>query len=157
MSAYTLGWMFFHAGIKLKKEGASLLWADHVIPYLLIGFVKVAHVCLKTRETHKHSTTLPNNRVPKDLTNLVCYNVFSHWIPVMTFQGVVFFALFNHKESGEFLPKEAATVIKIASSRMATQSERLGCEFAKWLGVRSPQARVIHNCSPEWSKIKEAT
>ncbi|KAL8250283.1 hypothetical protein R6Q59_033976 [Mikania micrantha] len=70
--------------------------------------------------------------------------------------GVVFFALFNHTESGEFVPKEAAAVIKIASSRMATQSERLGYEFARWLGVRSPQARVIHNCSPEWLKIKEA-
>ncbi|KAI3785927.1 hypothetical protein L1987_45053 [Smallanthus sonchifolius] len=70
--------------------------------------------------------------------------------------GVVFFALFNHNESGEFVPKEAAAVIKIASSRMATQSERLGYEFARWLGVRTPQARVIHNCSPEWLKIKEA-
>ncbi|KAI3671462.1 hypothetical protein L1987_87200 [Smallanthus sonchifolius] len=70
--------------------------------------------------------------------------------------GVVFFALFNHNESGEFVPKEAAAVIKIASSRMATQSERLGYEFAKWLGVRTPQGRVIHNCSPEWLKIKEA-
>ncbi|KAK1433968.1 hypothetical protein QVD17_10886 [Tagetes erecta] len=71
--------------------------------------------------------------------------------------GVVFFALFNHNESGEFVPKESAAVIKIASSRMATQSERLGYEFARWLGVRTPQARVIHNCSPEWLKIKEAT
>ncbi|KAI7736475.1 hypothetical protein M8C21_012080, partial [Ambrosia artemisiifolia] len=70
--------------------------------------------------------------------------------------GVVFFALFNHNESGEFVPKEAAAVIKIASSRMATQSERLGYEFAKWLGVRTPQARVIHSCSPEWLQIKEA-
>ncbi|KAL4584691.1 hypothetical protein LXL04_009299 [Taraxacum kok-saghyz] len=70
--------------------------------------------------------------------------------------GVVFFALFNNNESREFLPKEAAAVIKIASSRMATQSERLGYEFAKWLGVRTPQARVIHNCSTEWLKIKEA-
>lgn len=70
--------------------------------------------------------------------------------------GVVFFALFNHNETGEFLPKEAAAVIKIASSRMATQSERLGYEFARWLGVRTPQARVIHNCSQEWLKIKEA-
>ncbi|MFS7971373.1 putative phosphoric monoester hydrolase [Helianthus anomalus] len=70
--------------------------------------------------------------------------------------GVVFFALFNHNESGEFVPKEAAAVIKIASSRIATQSERLGYELAKWLGVRTPQARVIHNCSPEWLKIKEA-
>nr|XP_043617318.1 dual specificity protein phosphatase PHS1 [Erigeron canadensis] len=70
--------------------------------------------------------------------------------------GVVFFALFNNIKTGEFLPKEAAAVIKIASSRMATQSERLGYEFSKWLGVRTPQARVIHNCSPEWLKIKEA-
>ncbi|KAF5793037.1 putative phosphoric monoester hydrolase [Helianthus annuus] len=70
--------------------------------------------------------------------------------------GVVFFALFNHNESGEFVPKEAAAVIKIASSRIATQAERLGYELAKWLGVRTPQARVIHNCSPEWLKIKEA-
>ncbi|GJW06458.1 isoleucine--tRNA ligase, chloroplastic/mitochondrial-like protein [Tanacetum coccineum] len=56
--------------------------------------------------------------------------------------GVVFFALFNAKESGEFLPKEEAAVIKIASSRMATQSERLSCEFAKWLGVRNNLALV---------------
>ena len=40
------------------------------------------------------------------------------------------------------VPKEAAAVIKIASSRMATQSERLGYEFAKWLGVRSPQVII---------------
>nr|GMD12004.1 dual specificity protein phosphatase PHS1 isoform X1 [Ipomoea batatas] len=53
-------------------------------------------------------------------------------------------------------PKEAAAVIKIPSKRMATQSERLGYEFAKWLGVRTPQARVIHNSSPEWLQIKEA-
>ncbi|XP_071709847.1 dual specificity protein phosphatase PHS1-like isoform X2 [Rutidosis leptorrhynchoides] len=70
--------------------------------------------------------------------------------------GVVFFALFNQNENGEFIHKEAAAVIKIASSRMATQSERLGYEFAKWLGVRTPQARVIHNCSHEWLKIKAA-
>lgn len=59
--------------------------------------------------------------------------------------GVVFFALFNHTEIGEFLPKEAAAVIKIASSRMATQSERLGYEFAKWLGIRTPQV-IMHSC-----------
>lgn len=53
--------------------------------------------------------------------------------------GVVFFALFNQPENGESSLKEAAAVIKIASSRMATQSERLGYEFAKWLGVRTPQ------------------
>ncbi|XP_057420318.1 dual specificity protein phosphatase PHS1-like [Lotus japonicus] len=70
--------------------------------------------------------------------------------------GVVFFAFFNCLGSSDTFPKEAAAVIKIASSRMATQSERLGYEFAKWLGVRTPQARVIHNTSPEWQQIKEA-
>ncbi|XP_016446047.1 dual specificity protein phosphatase PHS1 isoform X4 [Nicotiana tabacum] len=70
--------------------------------------------------------------------------------------GVVFFALFNEPENDDASPKEAAAVIKISSSRMATQSERLGYEFAKWLGVQTPQSRVIHNCSPEWLQIKEA-
>ncbi|XP_038976631.1 dual specificity protein phosphatase PHS1-like isoform X1 [Phoenix dactylifera] len=70
--------------------------------------------------------------------------------------GVVFFALFNTSDNDDLLPKEAAAVIKFASSRMATQSERLGYEFAKWLGVRTPQARVIHNSSPEWQRIKDA-
>ncbi|MCI08770.1 dual specificity protein phosphatase PHS1-like, partial [Trifolium medium] len=32
----------------------------------------------------------------------------------------------------------------------------LGYEFAKWLGVQTPQARVIHNTSLEWLQIKEA-
>lgn len=70
--------------------------------------------------------------------------------------GVVFFALFNQPENIESQSKEAAAVIKISSSRMATQSERLGYEFAKWLGVRTPQARVVHNVSHEWLQIKEA-
>nr|GEX49025.1 dual specificity protein phosphatase PHS1 isoform X2 [Tanacetum cinerariifolium] len=95
-----------------------------------------------------HTEHSSSNEHPEDDTKALEVTVNSG--------GVVFFALFKHKGSGEFLPKEAAAVIKIASSRMATQSERLGCEFAKWLGVRSPQARVIHNCSPEWLKIKEA-
>lgn len=70
--------------------------------------------------------------------------------------GVVFFALFNTPEDTDLFPKEAAAVIKIASSRMATQSERLGYEFAKWLGVCTPQARVVHNTSLEWKTIKDA-
>ncbi|KAL1553704.1 Very-long-chain (3R)-3-hydroxyacyl-CoA dehydratase [Salvia divinorum] len=70
--------------------------------------------------------------------------------------GVVFFALFNQPEHDESSPKESAAVIKFSSSRMATQSERLGYEFAKWLGVKTPQARVVHNASPEWQQIKEA-
>nr|CAD1829830.1 unnamed protein product [Ananas comosus var. bracteatus] len=71
--------------------------------------------------------------------------------------GVVFIALFNTTENSDTSPKEAAAVLKFASSRMATQSERLGYEFAKWLGVRTPQARVIHNTSSEWQQIKDAT
>ncbi|KAF8408478.1 hypothetical protein HHK36_007633 [Tetracentron sinense] len=70
--------------------------------------------------------------------------------------GVVFFALFNRPETVDSFPKEEAAVIKISSSRMATQSERLGYEFAKWLGVRTPQARVVHNSSTEWQHIKNA-
>ncbi|XXG79197.1 hypothetical protein AAC387_Pa09g0319 [Persea americana] len=70
--------------------------------------------------------------------------------------GVVFFALFNKPENDGVLQKEAAAVIKISSSRMSTQSERLGYELAKWLGVQTPQARVVHNSSPEWQQIKDA-
>ncbi|GKV17412.1 hypothetical protein SLEP1_g27927 [Rubroshorea leprosula] len=70
--------------------------------------------------------------------------------------GVVFFALFNQPGLGDVSPNQAAAVIKFSSSRMATQSERLGYEFARWLGVRTPQARVIHTSSPEWLQIKEA-
>ncbi|CAL0330069.1 unnamed protein product [Lupinus luteus] len=68
--------------------------------------------------------------------------------------GVVFFAFFNRND---IFPKEAAAVIKISPSRMATQSERLGYEFSKCLGVQTPEARVIHNTSSEWHQIKEAT
>ncbi|KAG6522716.1 dual specificity protein phosphatase PHS1-like isoform X1 [Zingiber officinale] len=70
--------------------------------------------------------------------------------------GVVFYALFNTSSGDESSTKEAAAVIKIASSRMATQSERLGYEFAKLLRVKTPQARVIHNSSAEWQLIKDA-
>ncbi|XP_030458230.1 dual specificity protein phosphatase PHS1 [Syzygium oleosum] len=70
--------------------------------------------------------------------------------------GVVFFGLFNLPSIGDAFAKEAVAVIKISSSRMATQSERLGYEFAKWLGIQTPQARVVHNSSPEWLQIKEA-
>ncbi|KAF9623004.1 hypothetical protein IFM89_035985 [Coptis chinensis] len=70
--------------------------------------------------------------------------------------GIVFFALFNRPANDDSYPKEAAAVIKISSSRMATQSERLGYEFSKWLGVSTPQARVVHNSSVEWQQIKDA-
>ncbi|KAG8052093.1 hypothetical protein GUJ93_ZPchr0001g32808 [Zizania palustris] len=66
--------------------------------------------------------------------------------------GVVFFALFN--SSGNVLPNESAAVIKFSSSKMSTQAERLGFEFARMLGVQTPQARVIHNSSLEWQEIR---
>ncbi|PKA57705.1 Dual specificity protein phosphatase PHS1 [Apostasia shenzhenica] len=70
--------------------------------------------------------------------------------------GVVFFALFNNPENNALLPREATAVIKITSSRLTTLSERLGYEFAKWLGVPTPQSRVVHSSSPEWQAIKDA-
>lgn len=57
--------------------------------------------------------------------------------------GVVFYALFKTSSGDESSAKEAAAVIKIASSRMATQSERLGYEFAKLLGVKTPQVPFL--------------
>ncbi|KAG8052098.1 hypothetical protein GUJ93_ZPchr0001g33079 [Zizania palustris] len=66
--------------------------------------------------------------------------------------GVVFFALFS--SSGNVLPNESAAVIKFSSSKMSTQAERLGFEFARMLGVQTPQARVIHNSSLEWQEIR---
>ena len=56
--------------------------------------------------------------------------------------GVVFFALFSQPGDNDASAKEAAAVIKFSSSRMASQSERLGYEFAKWLGVRTPQVYI---------------
>lgn len=69
--------------------------------------------------------------------------------------GVVFFALFS-SSGNNGLPKEAAAVIKFSSSKMATQAERLGYEFARLLGVQTPQARVVHNSSLEWQEIRHA-
>ncbi|KAL3649335.1 hypothetical protein CASFOL_005738 [Castilleja foliolosa] len=43
-------------------------------------------------------------------------------------------SLESQPDNDESSPKEAAAVIKFSSSRMATQSERFGYEFAKWLG-----------------------
>lgn len=86
------------------------------------------------------------DRSEKKISNLC---LCSHLLPQIFFSmcmqvtvnsgGVVFFALFNQPGSDDAPPKEAAAVIKFSSSRMATQSERLGYEFAKWLGVRTPQ------------------
>lgn len=61
--------------------------------------------------------------------------------------GVVYFAMFrnSHVEPGDDGSEEddnkseAAAVFKFASSRLATQSERLGIEIARHLGVATPQ------------------
>lgn len=70
--------------------------------------------------------------------------------------GVVFFALFEVAEGKASYSKEGVAVMKFSSSRMATQSERLGYEFARHFGVQTPQARVVHNSSAEWQSIKDA-
>lgn len=58
--------------------------------------------------------------------------------------GIVFFALFGALSNDETTKTEAAAVIKFSSSsRMATQSERLGYEFAKHLGVHTPQVLLL--------------
>ncbi|KAG6549053.1 hypothetical protein Mapa_009496 [Marchantia paleacea] len=64
--------------------------------------------------------------------------------------GVVYFALFQAEgaDSGE-----AAACIKFAPSRLATQSELLGLELARHLGILTPQARVVHSGSNEWTAI----
>ncbi|XP_057841042.1 dual specificity protein phosphatase PHS1 isoform X2 [Cryptomeria japonica] len=69
--------------------------------------------------------------------------------------GLVFFALFRIHQARDGY-SEGVAVIKFSSTRMATQAERLGYEFAKCFGVQTPQARVIHNSSAEWQSIKDA-
>ncbi|KAH9306500.1 hypothetical protein KI387_010904 [Taxus chinensis] len=71
--------------------------------------------------------------------------------------GLVFFALFEIYQGRDGYSEGGVAVMKFSSSRMATQSERLGYEFAKRFGVQTPQARVIHNSSTEWQSIKDAT
>ncbi len=70
--------------------------------------------------------------------------------------GVVYFALFQNSHMGDAKQKpeesenasEAAAVFKFASSRLATQSECLGFELARHLGVGTPQVRAYtHNHS----------
>ncbi|KAG0609818.1 hypothetical protein M758_7G016200 [Ceratodon purpureus] len=78
--------------------------------------------------------------------------------------GVVYYAMFrnSHIESGNDGSEEnenkseAAAVFKFGSSRLATQSERLGIEIARHLGVATPQARAIHSNSSEWIQIQTA-
>lgn len=67
--------------------------------------------------------------------------------------GVVFFALFNNLEESVILSKESAAVIKITSSRLTTLSERLGYEFAKWLGVQTPQLHSWITSSQKYASI----
>lgn len=75
---------------------------------------------------------------------MFCFFLLFHSQVTVNSGGVVFFALFNHSSSEDASRKEeAAAVIKFSSSRMATQSERLGYEFAKWLGVQIPQVLLF--------------
>ncbi|KAL2633412.1 hypothetical protein R1flu_004891 [Riccia fluitans] len=67
--------------------------------------------------------------------------------------GMVFCSLFQI-ESDEH--REAAACIKFAPSRLATQSEVLGLELARHMGVLTPQVRVIHCGTNEWSAINFA-
>lgn len=58
--------------------------------------------------------------------------------------GVVYFSMFrrgNREQADSEDEKigEAAAVFKFGSSRLATQSERLGIEIARHLGVATPQ------------------
>ncbi|RRT54239.1 hypothetical protein B296_00026726 [Ensete ventricosum] len=75
-----------------------------------------------------------------------CCNTYDLLQVTVNSGGVVFFALFS--SSADLSSHEAAAVIKIASSRMATQSERLGYELGKWLGVHTPQVYYYVHGSP---------
>ncbi|XP_024530549.1 dual specificity protein phosphatase PHS1 [Selaginella moellendorffii] len=66
--------------------------------------------------------------------------------------GIVYFAVFQ-LGNGE----EAAACLKFTPSRLTTQSERLGYELGRHLGVSTPQARIVRSESPEWSEIIRAT
>lgn len=56
--------------------------------------------------------------------------------------GVVYFAMFRSSSDGD--QSEEAAVFKFGSSRLATQSERLGIEIARHLGVATPQVLKAH-------------
>ncbi|KAJ7545613.1 hypothetical protein O6H91_08G003800 [Diphasiastrum complanatum] len=70
--------------------------------------------------------------------------------------GLVFFALFENGLDEKGQAQETAACLKFTSSRLSTQSERLGYELAKYLRVSTPQARVIHYGTAEWGRMKEA-
>lgn len=55
--------------------------------------------------------------------------------------GVVYFAMF---QSSSDESQEEAAVFKFGSSRLATQSERLGIEIARHLGVATPEVLKAH-------------
>lgn len=74
---------------------------------------------------------------------MLCFFFLFHAQVTVNSGGVVFFALFNSSSSEDASRKEEAAVIKFASSRMATQSERLGYELSKWLGVQIPQVLLF--------------
>ncbi|MCO5604189.1 hypothetical protein L7F22_058350 [Adiantum nelumboides] len=70
--------------------------------------------------------------------------------------GVVFFATFKESLNSQLGVKEAVAVLKFTSSSLVTQSERLGNELAKHMGVYCPQSRLIYKGSDEWRELQTA-
>lgn len=70
--------------------------------------------------------------------------------------GVVYFAIFKENLIPHIGEREAAAVLKFTSSSLVTQSERLGNELAKHMGVFCPQSRVIYKDSLEWKQLQKA-
>ncbi|KAI5054081.1 hypothetical protein GOP47_0031025, partial [Adiantum capillus-veneris] len=70
--------------------------------------------------------------------------------------GIVFFATFKESLNSQIAVKEAVAVLKFTSSSLVTQSERLGNELAKHMGVFCPQSRVIYKGSDEWMELQKA-
>ncbi|CAK9238096.1 unnamed protein product [Sphagnum jensenii] len=108
---------------------------------------------------HRTEHTLDSDETSEDNINAVGITEVT-----VNSGGVVYFALFQNSHMGDAKQKpeesenasEAAAVFKFASSRLATQSECLGFELARHLGVGTPQARVIHRNMEEWKQMREA-
>ncbi|CAM6036687.1 unnamed protein product [Sphagnum compactum] len=108
---------------------------------------------------HRTEHTLDSDETSEDNINAVGITEVT-----VNSGGVVYFALFQNSHMGDAKQKpeesenasEAAAVFKFASSRLATQSECLGFELARHLGVGTPQARVIHRNMEDWKQMREA-
>lgn len=74
--------------------------------------------------------------------------------------GVVFFATFKEDlislDGEQDGGHEAVAVLKFTSSSLLTQSERLGNELSKHMGVLCPQSRIVYKGSEEWRELQQA-